>query len=122
MKKILLSALAAVIAGGAVFASAQTASAQYYDGPYRYDRRGPPPPPYRDPPRRHKHHDNGATIAGGVAAGLLGGIVAGALINDNGPRYVEPPPPPPPRCWFEDRRVPNSYDGGWHTESFRVCQ
>jgi len=122
MKKILLTAIAAVIAGGAVFTSAQTASAQYYDGPYRYDRRGPPPPPYRDPPRRHKHHDNGAAIAGGIAAGVLGGLVAGAIVNDSGPRYVEPPPPPPPRCWFEDRRVPNAYDGGWHMESLRVCQ
>ena len=122
MKKILLATLAAVIASGAVLTSVQTASAQYYDGPYRYDRRGPPPPPYRDPPRKQRHHGNGSVIAGGIAAGILGGVIAGALANDNGPRYVEPPPPPPPRCWFEDRQVRNSYDGGWHMESMRVCQ
>lgn len=120
MKKILLATLAAIIASGAVLTSVQTASAQYYDGPYRYDRRGPPPPPYRDPPRRHRDHD-GRIIAGGIAAGVLGGIIGGALAN-SGPRYVEPPPPPPPRCWFEDRQIRNAYDGGWHTESFRVCQ
>lgn len=120
MKKILLTALAGVIASGAVLASVQTASAQYYDGPYRYDRRGPPPPPYRDPPRRHRDHD-GRVIAGGIAAGVLGGIIGGALARDSGPRYVEPPPPPP-RCWFEDRQVRNAYDGGWHMESIRVCR
>ena len=120
MKKTLLTSLAALIALGSVLSVPQTASAQYYDGPYRYDDRGPPPPPYRDPPRRHRHHNNGAVIAGGVAAGLLGGLIGGALANSGGPRYVEPPPPPP-RCWFEDRRVPNAYDGGWHSESFRVC-
>ncbi|SCX00956.1 hypothetical protein DSM25558_0203 [Agrobacterium sp. DSM 25558] len=122
MRKILLTMLAAVIAGGAVLTSVQTASAQYYDGPYSYDRRGPPPPPYRDPPRRHRDHDNGRVIAGGIAAGVLGGIIGGALARDSGPRYVEPPPPPPPRCWFEDRQVRNAYDGGWHMESMRVCQ
>lgn len=123
MKKVLLTVIAATLATGTLFASVQTASAQYYDGPYRYERRGPPsPPPYRDPPRKHRHNDTGAVIAGGIAAGLLGGIISGAIANDSGPRYVEPPPPPPPRCWLEDRRVPNSYDGGWHMESFRVCQ
>lgn len=120
MKKILLTALAGVMASSAVLASVQTASAQYYDGPPRYDRRGPPPPPYRDPPRRHRNHD-GSIIAGGIAAGVLGGLIGGALARDSGPRYVEPPPPPP-RCWFEDRQVRNAYDGGWHMESIRVCQ
>ncbi len=122
MKKFLLTTLAAVIASGAVLTSVQPASAQYYDGPYRYDRRGPPPPPYRDPPRRHRDRDNGRIIAGGIAAGVLGGLIGGALARDSGPRYVEPPPPPPPRCWFEDRQVRNAYDGGWHMESMRVCQ
>ncbi|NTF31752.1 hypothetical protein [Rhizobium skierniewicense] len=117
MKKFLLTTLAAVIASGAILTSVQPASAQYYDGPYRYDRRGPPPPPYRDPPRRHRDHDNGRIIAGGIAAGVLGGLIGGALARDNGPRYVEPPP----RCWFEDRQVRNAYDGGWHMESMRVC-
>lgn len=129
MKKIVVTAFAAIIASGVVLTSAQTASAQYYDGGPRYydsgpryDRRGPPPRPYRDPPRKHRDRDNGRIIAGGIAAGVLGGIVGGALAGGNGPRYVEPPPPPPPRCWFEDRQVRNAYDGGWHMESLRVCQ
>ncbi len=92
MKKVLLTVIAATLATGTLFASVQTASAQYYDGPYRYERRGPhPPPPYRDPPRKHRHNDTGAVIAGGIAAGLLGGIISGAIANDSGPRYVEPP-------------------------------
>lgn len=121
MKKIILSTIAALVATGSVFASYGTAAAQDY--PYRprydrgYDRGGPPPPPYRE----HRRHNDGAAIAGGLAAGVIGGLIGGAIANNNGPRYYEPPPPPPPRCWFEDRRVPNSYDGGWHTESMRVC-
>ena len=123
MKKIILSTIAALVATGSVFASYGTASAQDY--PYRprydrgYDRGGPPPPPYRE----HRRHNDGAAIAGGLAAGVIGGLIGGAIANgnNNAPRYYEPPPPPRPRCWFEDRRVPNSYDGGWHTESMRVC-
>ncbi len=71
--------------------------------------------------RRHRNND-GAIIAGGLAAGVIGGLIGGALANDGGPRYIDPPPPPRPRCWFEDRRVRNAYDGGWHMESLRVCQ
>lgn len=119
MKKIVLSVLAALVASGSFLSTVNSATAQQFDyRPYRYDdRRGPPPPPYRDPPRRH-HRNDGAAIAGGLAAGVIGGLIGGALVNNNGPRYVEPPP----RCWFEDRRVPNSYDGGSHIESLRVCQ
>ena len=121
MKKIVLSVLAALVASGSFLSTVNSATAQQFDyRPYRYDdRRGPPPPPYRDPPRRHRN--DGAAIAGGLAAGVIGGLIGGALVNNNGPRYVESPPPPP-RCWFEDRRVPNSYDGGSHIESLRVCQ
>jgi len=85
----------------------------------RRDRGYYPPPP---PPRRRHHDNTGAAIAGGLAAGVIGGMIGGAIVNNSGPRYVEPPPPPPPRCWFEDRRVPNAYDGGWHMESMRVCR
>ena len=76
--------------------------------------------------RDHHHHDNtGRIIAGGVAAGVVGGLIGGALAN-SGPRYVEGPRyydagPPPPRCWYEDRDVRNRYDGGYHTETVRVC-
>lgn len=124
MKKLALSAFSAMLAVSAVFAPASSAMAQYRDG-YRphWDRRGPPPPPprWREERRHHHHSDKGSVIAGGLAAGVIGGLIGGALAN-GGPRYVEPPPPPPPRCWFEDRRVPNAYDGGWHMESIRVCQ
>ncbi|OCJ65054.1 hypothetical protein A6U97_12205 [Agrobacterium tumefaciens] len=119
MKKIILTTLAALVATGSVFASYGTAAAQDYPYRPRYDRGGPPPPPYRE----HRRHNDGAAIAGGLAAGVIGGLIGGAIANggNSGPSYYEPPPPPRPRCWFEDRRVPNSYDGGWHTESMRVC-
>jgi len=119
MKKIILSTIAALVATGSAFASYGTAAAQDYPYRPRYDRGGPPPPPYRE----HRRHNDGAAIAGGLAAGVIGGLIGGAIANggNSGPRYYEPPPPPRPRCWFEDRRVPNSYDGGWHTESMRVC-
>jgi hypothetical protein len=123
MKKTALSALSAVLLVSATLAPTNSAMAQYYDGhrPH-WDRRGPPPPPprWREERRHHHHSDKGAVIAGGLAAGVIGGLIGGAIAN-SGPRYVEPPPPPP-RCWFEDRRVPNAYDGGWHMESIRVCQ
>lgn len=118
MKKILISTLAAVIAGSAMLATAPASVAQDY-GWQRRDRGYYPPPP---PPRRRHHDNTGAAIAGGLAAGVVGGMIGGAIVNNSGPRYVEPPPPPPPRCWFEDRRVPNAYDGGWHMESMRVCR
>jgi hypothetical protein len=123
MKKTTLSALALVAAFSSVLTPASNAYAQYYDGPPpRWDRRGPPPPPPRDRDRdRHHHRDNtGRVIAGGLAAGVIGGLIGGAIAN-GGPRYVEPPPPPRPRCWFEDQRVRNAYDGGSHIESIRVC-
>ncbi|MBX4924559.1 hypothetical protein [Rhizobium binae] len=72
----------------------------------------------------HHHHDNtGRIIAGGVAAGVVGGLIGGALAN-NGPRYVDGPRyvEPAPRCWYEDRDVRNRYDGGYHTETVRVCE
>lgn len=112
MRKVTLSALAAIAGVASVLAPTGDAFAQYRDGPPRWDRRGPP----RD---RHHHHDNGSAIAGGLAAGVIGGLIGGAIAN-SGPRYVEPPPPPP-RCWFEDHRVANAYDGGSHIESIRVC-
>ena len=121
MKKFTLSALALAAAASSVLAPINSASAQYYDGrPPRWDHRGPPPPPPRD---YHHHHDNtGRVIAGGLAAGVIGGLIGGAIANNNnGPRYVEEPPPPP-RCWFEDRRVQNAYNGGSHFESVRVCR
>jgi hypothetical protein len=116
MKKILTSALVLVAISSSVLATSSPAMAQYYERGPRWDRRGPPPPP---PPRRHRHND-GAIIVGGLAAGVIGGLIGGALAN-NGPRYVEPPPPPP-RCWYEDQRVPNAYNSGWHYESVRVCR
>jgi hypothetical protein len=119
MKKIGFSTLALAAAFSAALLPAGNASAQYYDGSPRWDHRRPPPPP----PRYHRHHDNtGTVIAGGLAAGVIGGLIGGAIVNNNsGPRYIDPPPPPPPRCWMEDRRVPNAYDGGWHIETLRVC-
>jgi hypothetical protein len=116
MKKTIVSAIIlAITCTAGVVAPTSSAVAQYRD----WHRHGPPPPP----PRRHRHND-GAVIAGGLAAGVIGGLIGGALANSGGPRYSveEPPPPPPPRCWFEDRRVPNAYDGGWHMESIRVCR
>ncbi len=115
MKKVILSTLAALVATGSVLVSYGPVAAQEYRP--RYDRGGPPPPPYRE----HRRHNDGAAIAGGLAAGVIGGLIGGAIVNNSGPRYYEPPPPPRPRCWYEDRRVPNSYDGGWHTETMRVC-
>jgi len=117
MKKIIVSALSTAIAVSAALLPATGAMAQYYDGRQNWDHRGPPPPP------RHHHRDNtGRVIAGGLAAGVVGGLIGGALANGGGgPRYVEPPPPRP-RCWYEDRRVGNAYDGGWHTETVRICQ
>lgn len=114
MKKIVLSALAAAIAAGSMVATATSVDAQEW-------RR--PPYAYRDtpPPRRHHDHGNRDAVIGGLAAGVIGGLIGGAIANNNGPRYIDPPPPPPPRCWFEDRQVPNAYDGGWHMESMRVC-
>jgi hypothetical protein len=123
MKKIALSALSALIIVSAALAPTSSAMAQYYDRDRpHWDRRGPPPPPrWREERRHHHHNDKGTAIAGGLAAGVIGGLIGGAIANGGGPRYVEPPPPPP-RCWFEDRRVPNAYDGGWHIEQIRVCQ
>lgn len=117
MKKMVISAITAALVASAALMPAGSAMAQYRDPP-GWDHRGPPPPPRHGD--RHHHHDNGGAIAGGLAAGVVGGLIGGAIVN-SGPRYVEPPPPPP-RCWFEDRRVANAYDGGWHTESVRVCQ
>ncbi|MDP9839503.1 hypothetical protein J2T09_004279 [Neorhizobium huautlense] len=120
MNKTIRVAMILAVSAGSILAHTAPASAQWRDGPPRWDdRRGPPPPP----PRRHHHRDrdNGRVIAGGLAAGVIGGLIGGAIANsNNGPRYyVEEPPPP--RCWFEDRRVPNAYDGGWHYENVRVC-
>lgn len=114
MKKLIVSLVAVATVAGSMLASVNTASAQW--GPP-----GPPPPPYRE---HHRHHGNGDAIVGGLAAGVVGGLIGGALAGGSGPRYVEPapPPPPPPRCWYEDRRVGNAYDGGWHMESVRVCR
>ncbi|MBB3543096.1 MULTISPECIES: hypothetical protein [unclassified Rhizobium] len=67
----------------------------------------------------HHHHNTGAAIAGGIAAGVIGGLVGGSIANSQEQRYVDPPPP---RCWHEDRRVQNQYDGDWHIESVRVCE
>ncbi len=91
-------------------ASALPASAQEWRRPY-----------YDDQPQWHHHHGNGAAITGGIAAGVIGGLLGGAIAGaNNGPRYIDPQPAP--RCWYENRQVPNSYDGGWHNESVRVCQ
>lgn len=117
MQKIVISTLAAVLACSSFVAVSGPAMAQDYDWRRHYDRRPPPPPP-----RRYHDHHNGNAIAGGLAAGVIGGLIGGAIVNGSGPRYVEPPPPPPPRCWFEDRRVQNTYDPGWHMESIRVCR
>ncbi|PDT18751.1 hypothetical protein CO670_01270 [Rhizobium sp. J15] len=72
---------------------------------------------------RHHHDDTGRIIAGGVAAGVVGGLIGGAIAN-GGPRYVDGPRyvEPAPRCWYEDRDVRNRYDGGYHTETVRVCE
>lgn len=72
---------------------------------------------------RHHHDNTGRIIAGGVAAGVVGGLIGGAIVN-GGPRYVEEPRyvEPAPRCWYEDRDVRNRYDGGYHTETVRVCE
>ncbi|MBB3965364.1 MULTISPECIES: hypothetical protein [Rhizobium] len=70
--------------------------------------------------RDNNHRDNtGRAIAGGVAAGVVGGLIGGAIANSQ-PRYAEPAPRP--RCWYEDREVGNSYDGGSHVETVRVCR
>jgi Ni/Co efflux regulator RcnB len=116
MKRLVLSTLIAAITASSVLAVAGSASAdnwrrRHYD--HHYDH-------YYDHHRHH--HNNGSAIAGGLAAGVIGGLIGGAIVNNSGPRYIDPPPPPPPRCWFEDRRVPNAYDGGWHRESIRVCR
>lgn len=119
MNKTFRVAIILALSAGTMISATAPASAQYRDGPPRWDdRRGPPPPP----PRRH-HHNNGNAIAGGLAAGVIGGLIGGALANGGGggPRYIEEAPPPPPRCWYEDRRVANAYDGGSHFESVRVC-
>ncbi|MCK8779479.1 hypothetical protein M0654_05715 [Rhizobium sp. NTR19] len=113
MKKLVASAIIlAVTCATAVVAPTSSAFAEYR----HWHRHGPPPPP----PRRHRH-DNGAAIAGGLAAGVIGGLIGGALANSAEPRYYVDEPPPP-RCWYEDRRVRNAYDGGWHLESVRVCR
>ncbi|RWX75663.1 hypothetical protein EPK99_18395 [Neorhizobium lilium] len=122
MKKTAFSTLALAAALSTAILPATNAFAQYYDGPPpRWDDRRPPPRWDDRGSSRHHHRDNtGRVIAGGLAAGVIGGLIGGAIAN-GGPRYVEPPPPPPPRCWMEDRRVPNAYDGGWHIETLRVC-
>ncbi|MEB2843484.1 hypothetical protein GAO09_00735 [Rhizobiales bacterium RZME27] len=119
MNKTIRVAMILAVSAGSILAHTAPASAQWRDGPARWDdRRGPPPPP---PRRHHRDRDTGKVIAGGLAAGVIGGLIGGALANgnNNGPRYIEEPPPP--RCWFEDRRVQNAYDGGWHYENVRVC-
>ncbi|MEK1893840.1 MAG: hypothetical protein AAAB20_11290 [Rhizobium sp.] len=99
MKKLILSAVVGVVAASTGMGGVDTAFA-----------------------RSHHHHNNtGAAVAGGIAAGVIGGLVGGAIANNREPRYVDPGPPPP-RCWVEDRRVQNAYDGGWHVESVRVCE
>jgi hypothetical protein len=121
IKTVILPALAVVVAFSSIGAPGSAMAQQYDRPPPGYDRGPPPPPPRdRDRPRRH-HRDNGGVIAGGIAAGVIGGLLGGAIVNGSGPRYAEPPPPPPPRCWFEDQRVRNAYDGGSHIESVRVC-
>lgn len=108
MKRLVLSTLIAVTTASSVLTVAGSASADnWHRRHYDY---------------HHHHNGNGNAIAGGLAAGVIGGLIGGAIVNSSGPRYIDPPPPPPPRCWFEDRRVPNAYDGGWHMESIRVCR
>jgi hypothetical protein len=120
MNKTIRVAIILALSAGSILAQSAPASAQWRDdGPRRWDdRRGPPPPP----PRRH-HNNTGKVIAGGLAAGVIGGLIGGALANGNnaGPRYIEEAPPPRPRCWYEDRRIANAYDDGWHYENVRVC-
>ncbi len=106
IKKTVLTVLLAATVVGGVLAPVSSAQAQYYDG-------------YRGDWHRHHHHGNGGAIAGGVAAGLLGGLIVGGALANRGPVYEVAPPPP--RCWFEDRRVQNEYDYGWHYERVRVC-
>ncbi|KQV80017.1 hypothetical protein [Rhizobium sp. Root1220] len=101
MKIAIRSTIAMALVVGSMFASANIASADDW--------------------RRHHHHNNGDAVVGGLAAGVIGGLIGGAIANNSGPRYIDPPPPPP-RCWFEDRRVQNAYDGGWHMENIRVCE
>lgn len=68
---------------------------------------------------------NGAFAAGAIA-GVVGGAILGGALNQ--PRYYEPDyyyEPEPvyvPRCYYQNRRVRNLYDYGYHYERVKVCE
>jgi len=69
----------------------------------------------------------GGAFAAGAIAGVVGGALLGGALNQ--PRYYEDPQyyyePEPvyvPRCYYQNRRVRNLYDYGYHIERVRVCQ
>jgi len=73
---------------------------------------------------------HGAFAAGAIAGVVGGAILGGALSQprygyDNGyePQYYYQPEPVyvQPRCYYQNRRIRNTYDYGYHIERVRVC-
>ena len=70
---------------------------------------------------------NGAFAAGAIAGVVGGAILGGALSQPRygyQPQYYYQEPQPvyvQPRCYYQRRRVPNSYDYGTHIETVKVC-
>jgi hypothetical protein len=100
MRKFVTGALALSMVVGTLAVTTETASA-------RYGR-------------------NGAFV-GGAVAGLVGGALLGGALNQGyaaQPQYYYEPEPQPvyvPRCYYQNRRIRNTYDYGYHIERVRVC-
>jgi hypothetical protein len=103
LKKTVLAGLAALTLGAGLSASATSAQAQVFYGPYYGPRYG----------YYHRHYHGGA-IAAGIVGGLALGAIAAAAAQ---PAYVAPVYGD---CWVERRRVVNAW-GGVAVRRVRVC-
>jgi len=71
-------------------------------------------------------YGRGGAFAAGAIAGVVGGAILGGALSQ--PRYYEPDyyyEPEPvyvPRCYYQNRRVRNLYDYGYHYERVKVCE
>ena len=95
LKTLTTTAVAAVLAIGAVAASPQQAEAR----------------------------SRGGAVALGVVGGLAAGAIIGSAISSRpayGYGYYGGPAYYGPRCWWQRQRVAGPY--GWHVRRVRVCR
>jgi hypothetical protein len=99
MNRVMITALAGLIATATIASTVGTASAGgygkgYNHGPYAWKRYPPPP--------RHWHGNGNGNWGAAVAGGAILGLALGAtLAPPPPPRYVYVAPPPPPVYAYE---------------------